>query len=127
MSGSTVYGVDLVNDVQSAAPAASWESLQFDNGRPDKQKTAKVWNIELGSFPSGLTITPKVMFDRSGTWVMGDTVNTTNADNARMTFTDAPRFKEIILGFDITSGGNDIGVVAGIFKFDDNVDETNDT
>lgn len=127
VASANVYGVDLINSTNPSAPTASFESLQFDNGRPDKEKTAKVLRIELTSFPSGLTITPKVKFDRAADWTYGDPVSTTDSDYARLTFTDKSRFKEIILGFDITSDGNDIGVVAGVFKFDDNEAEQSDT
>ena len=129
VGGQVVYGVDYVNDVSAAAAAGSYESLWFDNGRPDKEKTPKVLKITCTELPEDCTITPKYRIDRSEVWEYGTGSQIAGEGDtvARMEI-HYDRFREIMVGFDVTSSsGNQIGVISVNFKFDDNEEEEHDT
>lgn len=62
------YGLDVVD--ASAAPfaAATWESLIYDFGRPDKLKEGVDLLITFKALPTGATVTPKYKIDRESSW-----------------------------------------------------------
>ncbi|UOF78695.1 hypothetical protein [Caudoviricetes sp.] len=125
VSGAITYGVDYLNDTSAAAASGSWESLWFDNQRPDKEKEAYSLVITFKALPSGCTITPKIRYDRETSFTTG-TAATAGAIEARMTM--HKRFSECMFGFNVTSSsGNFPEIISVSFKFDDLLEEEHDT
>jgi hypothetical protein len=120
------WGIDIVNNnVSVAATSGSYEMLWSDNGDPDKDKISKAIKVTMAALPAGVTITPKVRYDRSSTWELGVAV-TTGAVDAVMIIDQ--RYYEAMVGFDWTStAGNFFDVTSLSFKFDDNRQSTADT
>lgn len=127
-AGAQVFGVDFLNESSVAATAGSWASLWFDNGAPDKEKTALTIQITFKTLPAGCTVTPKYKFDRATSFTTG-TAAVAGDTSIRYNFaTEASRFKEVMFGFDIaSSSGNFPEIISVNFKYDDNEEEAFDT
>lgn len=99
--GVTTYGLDLVDNFSAAALSATWKSLIFDGGSRFKQKLATRLKISFTTLPTGCTVTPFYILDRSSK-VSGTSgaIATAGATNAVMDIND--RFHEIQYGFDVT-------------------------
>lgn len=123
------YGVDFIDESSIAAPTGSWASLWFDNGAPDKEKTAVAIKIVFNTLATGVTVTPKIRYDRAATYtkvgVTTDEVGAVGDTECVMELND--RFYEAMFGFDITSTGAFPKIRSITFKFDDNSEEEVDT
>lgn len=122
VGGSVTYGVDYINDTSPAATSARYLSLWFDNGKPDKEKTAVALQVDMLALPAGCTITPIIEYDRSGTVVSGEDSATAGDTKVRMTMHQ--RYREARFGFDVTStSGNFPEIISVSHEFDDNEQE----
>lgn len=92
----STYGVDIVSPNSDPFSTAVWESLIYDGGRPDKDKSITEVKLTFKALPTGATITPKYKINR-GDWVTG-TAATEGATECILNVNN--RFKEIQIGFD---------------------------
>lgn len=92
----TTYGVDIIDPDSDPFATATWQSLIYDNGRPDKTKEAVKYFIDTETLPTGATVTPKYKIDR-GSWVNGTAIV---AGDTQAVLSINKRFKEIEIGWD---------------------------
>lgn len=118
------YGVDKIIKTDSPATTGSWESLIFDDGRPQKTKLALKLVITFEALESGETVTPKYKVERATSFTTGTTVSTTGAVRAEMPL-GAKRFREIEVGYNLTTSTT-FPVITGVyFEYDDLIQEDN--
>lgn len=124
--GTTSYGIDYVNDASDFATAASYESLWVDADKPDKTKLSRAVQLTFRPLPEGVTITPKIKYEREGSWITGTAA--VEGDTEAVFTVDPTRFREAKVGFDITSeDGNRPEIISLTFKIDDLAEEEVDT
>lgn len=108
------YAVDIVDPHSEPFPTAVWESLIFDNERPDKEKEAVSYTLSFVDLPTGASVTPKYKIDR-GDWVAGDTV--TSGNTARININK--RYREMQLGYTLAATTATPQLIAATFIFED--------
>lgn len=128
VSGSTTYGIDLVNDANGYAASGSRETLWLDDDDPNKDKLALAVRVRTKALPTGATVTAKIRYDRSDTWTYGDAA-VAGATSAKLIIDPArSRYKEAMVGFDYANpSGNKIEIISMTFKFDNLEEEQADT
>lgn len=94
----TSYGIDNVSPSSLPASEGVWESLIYDGGRPDKDKSLTEIKVNFKSLPTGATVTPKYSINR-GIWVDGETVSS----GTEATINVNTRFKELQVGYALTA------------------------
>lgn len=110
----TAYGVDAVNNLSAPYTTATWESLEYYDKVPSKDKLALEVVIGCEDLPTGATLTPKYKIN-GGSWVLGDVVSSgysaTLAINAR--------FKKIQVGIELTATTTTPVVSSVVLYYDD--------
>lgn len=114
------YGVDKIDTGSPAAASASIEMMindtVFGSGssqqkRPDKDKLGVFYKAVLAALPSGVTVTPKYKIDRAASWTYGDAAGT-GLKEAIVQINE--RYKEVQVGFDITTTGTSPEVLSSM-------------
>ena len=119
------YGVDKIIKTDSAATTGTWESLIFDDGRPQKTKDAFDLVIEFEQLESGESITPKYRINRADNFTSGDTVSTVGETRAQVSINQL--FKEIEIGFNVASSSGTFPIITAVyFSYDDKHEERNE-
>lgn len=122
---ASTYGVDKIIKTDTAATSGSWESLIFDDGKPQKTKEVFKIVIEFEALETGETVTPKYKINRATNFTSGDTVSTVGETRAEIAI--HTHFKEIEFGFDVTSSTGTFPVVTCVyFSYDDKREEMNE-
>lgn len=103
IGGVQKYGLDMVDNNSTPSPSGNFTSLTWSGGQVFKQKLALRGYVKFLSLPSGYTITPFVILDRTRT-VNGAAFNTTGGT---MTTFDIPsgRANEVAYGYNWTQTG----------------------
>lgn len=104
VQSDTSFWVDKVSQTNDPFTEGEFSSLIFDNGQPQKPKSAEMLVVEFEPLQSGETVTPKYAIDDdaySYTFTTGQTVSTVGATKAVTPITR--RFNDIAFGFNITS------------------------
>ncbi len=134
VSGSTVYGVDKLNDASPFTTSSVWRSLWFDNGDPHIAKTPMAIKITFEPLAAGCEVTPLISYDRDYTEITGldstnATVKATEGDTDIVLSLDSARkFYEAMVGWNtVGSGNDDVRVRSITFEFDDNRQDTTAT
>lgn len=99
LSGTTHYGLDLLDNFSTAATTASWQSLIYDGGARYKEKVANRLKISFEPLATGCTVTPYYILDRGTTVTSTAPAGTGNTDALIEINT---RFHEIQYGFTVT-------------------------
>jgi hypothetical protein len=94
------YAVDSIGPNSDPFPAATWESLITDHGRPDKTKEGVRLVVTFKPLPTGATVTPKYKLDRNANWTSG-TAATATATSVTLNINQ--RYSEIQLGLDLVA------------------------
>lgn len=129
VSNAADWGIDIVNNsVSQAATSGSWESLWFDNDDPDIEKTTTSVKVTFRALPAGCTVQPKIRYDRSDTWVLGEIIAVEGDVDIVLTVGSGenhPGWYEAMFGFDWTSeSGNNVDIRSVTLKFNDNREQT---
>ena len=119
------YGVDKVLKTDTAFASASYEGLRFDNGTPHKEKLAVTLLASFDALTTGQSVAVKYKKDAETGFTTVATANTVGDTKVEFNFAGV-RYKEIELGFDITSSSNTNVVVKSLyFEFDNLAEEAN--
>ena len=123
-SGGGGYGVDVVSNASAPAAAASWQSLVLDNGMVSKPKTGIYFEVPLATFPADASLVLKYKIDR-GAWVPSSSFTLANTPTqvCRLNIVNPNRYKELQLGFDVTSGTTTPVITSPALVFNDNREE----
>ena len=116
---NTTYGVDKVALGDDANACASWESLIFDNGDPNKQFLPMNLIITFEALSAGQSVTPKYKLNRAATFTDGTAASTVG--DTRVEWPIYTRCKEMEFGFDLASTSNTFIKVTGITLVYDNL------
>jgi hypothetical protein len=111
------YGLDRITIDSTFAPYSTWQSLIFDNEKPDKEKLPQEIIVNFEPLTTGQSVTTYYKVDR-GSWVLGQVANTVGDKRAETAIFN--RFKELEMRFDLASSSNTIlKVYAVTLNFND--------
>jgi hypothetical protein len=111
------YGLDRITIDSTFAPYSTWQSLIFDNEKPDKEKLPQELIVNFEPLTTGQSVTTYYKVDR-GSWVLGQVANTVG--DRRVETAIFNRFKELEMRFDLASSSNTIlKVYAVTLNFND--------
>lgn len=115
-SGTTIYGVDIVNN--SSAPAADFQiqTLYFDNNQPYKEKQAKKAMAVFDSLPSGVSMRMWYIVNNDGVKHYMTDDGTAYVTSGKVVFMRIPsQFVGIQIGLEGTISGSATPVCRGIY------------
>lgn len=119
-NSALAYGVDTISPLSTAATAARYEALWFDDDRPEDYQNNLRMKIVFNALPAGCTVTPIWRTDRDGSWHNEDgSSGIAQAGDTSVVTPIEVKSTACQVGYIVTSTGSNVKIRTTALQFDD--------